>query len=113
MLSNVRVGFSRQAIVRYSAPRSAGFCSEIGWILLGDRLAAARGCRRGEYLTANGSFPLAMTHRCQIVIPARLGSTRLAEKLLLRAGGKSILQHTFEAASRATVAGAHSVGPGE
>ncbi len=45
-----------------------------------------------------------MTQRCQIVIPARLGSTRLAEKLLLRAGGKSILQHTFEAASRATVA---------
>ncbi len=45
-----------------------------------------------------------MSHRCQIVIPARLASTRLAEKLLLRAGGKSVLQHTFEAASRANVA---------
>ncbi len=39
-----------------------------------------------------------------IVIPARLASTRLPEKLLLRAGGKSILQHTYEAASRARLA---------
>ncbi|MCG8649489.1 MAG: 3-deoxy-manno-octulosonate cytidylyltransferase [Pirellulales bacterium] len=46
-----------------------------------------------------------MTPPCQIVIPARLHSTRLAEKLLLRVGGKSILQHTFEAASRASLAG--------
>jgi 3-deoxy-manno-octulosonate cytidylyltransferase (CMP-KDO synthetase) len=38
-----------------------------------------------------------------IVIPARLSSTRLPEKLLLRAGGKSVLQHTHDAASRATV----------
>ena len=37
---------------------------------------------------------------CQIVIPARLASTRLPEKLLRRAGGKSILQHTYEAACR-------------
>jgi len=37
-----------------------------------------------------------------IVIPARLASTRLPEKLLLRAGGKSVLQHTFEAACRAS-----------
>ncbi len=44
------------------------------------------------------------TPRCQIVIPARLASTRLAEKLLLRAGGKSVLEHTYEAASQATVA---------
>ncbi len=36
-----------------------------------------------------------------VVIPARLGSTRLAEKLLLRATGKSVLQHTYEAAKRA------------
>lgn len=40
----------------------------------------------------------------QIVIPARLASTRLPEKLLLRAGGKSVLQHTYEAASRAACA---------
>lgn len=33
-----------------------------------------------------------------IVIPARLASTRLPEKLLLTAGGKSVLQHTYEAA---------------
>lgn len=36
-----------------------------------------------------------------IVIPARLASTRLPEKLLLNAGGKSVLQHTYEAALRA------------
>jgi 3-deoxy-manno-octulosonate cytidylyltransferase (CMP-KDO synthetase) len=36
-----------------------------------------------------------------IVIPARLASTRLPRKLLLRETGKSVLQHTFEAASRA------------
>lgn len=36
-----------------------------------------------------------------IVIPARLASTRLPEKLLLKAGGKSVLQHTYEAALRA------------
>ena len=39
-----------------------------------------------------------------IVIPARLASTRLPEKLLLRAGGKSVLQHTYEAAARASCA---------
>lgn len=38
--------------------------------------------------------------KCLIVIPARLASSRLSEKLLLRAGGKSVLQHTYEAASR-------------
>ncbi len=38
-----------------------------------------------------------------IVIPARLASTRLPEKLLLRAGGKSILQHTYEAAGKCLV----------
>lgn len=38
-----------------------------------------------------------------IVIPARLASSRLSQKLLLRVGGKSILQHTYEAASRSTI----------
>lgn len=37
----------------------------------------------------------------QIVIPARLASTRLPEKLLRRVGGKSILQYTYESATRA------------
>lgn len=37
-----------------------------------------------------------------IVIPARLASTRLPRKLLLAETGKPLLQHTFEAASRAT-----------
>jgi 3-deoxy-manno-octulosonate cytidylyltransferase (CMP-KDO synthetase) len=39
--------------------------------------------------------------KCLLVIPARRHSTRLPDKLLLRAGGKTILQHTFEAACRA------------
>jgi 3-deoxy-manno-octulosonate cytidylyltransferase (CMP-KDO synthetase) len=37
-----------------------------------------------------------------IVIPARLHSTRLPRKLLLDATGKTVLQHTYEAAARAT-----------
>jgi 3-deoxy-manno-octulosonate cytidylyltransferase (CMP-KDO synthetase) len=45
-----------------------------------------------------------MNTRCQIVIPARLASTRLPEKLLRKAGGKTILHHTFEAASRSSIA---------
>jgi 3-deoxy-manno-octulosonate cytidylyltransferase (CMP-KDO synthetase) len=38
----------------------------------------------------------------QIVIPARLASTRLPRKLLLRETGKSVIQHTYESALRAT-----------
>ncbi len=44
-----------------------------------------------------------MSLRIEIVIPARLASTRLPEKLLLRETGKSVLRHTFEAASQATI----------
>ena len=39
-----------------------------------------------------------------VVIPARLASTRLPEKLLLRAGGKSVIEHTVLSASRAQCA---------
>jgi 3-deoxy-manno-octulosonate cytidylyltransferase (CMP-KDO synthetase) len=39
--------------------------------------------------------------RSTIVIPARLASSRLPRKLLLRETGKSVLQHTFESASKA------------
>lgn len=45
---------------------------------------------------------LRTTSRSHIVIPARLASTRLPRKLLLRETGKSLVQHTYEAASRAT-----------
>jgi 3-deoxy-manno-octulosonate cytidylyltransferase (CMP-KDO synthetase) len=50
-----------------------------------------------------------MTHsalrpRVAIVIPARLHSTRLPQKLLLRETGMTVIQHTYEAASRATKA---------
>jgi 3-deoxy-manno-octulosonate cytidylyltransferase (CMP-KDO synthetase) len=37
-----------------------------------------------------------------IVIPARLESTRLPRKLLLRETGQSLIRHTYEAARRAT-----------
>ncbi|MEO2046003.1 MAG: 3-deoxy-manno-octulosonate cytidylyltransferase [Pirellulales bacterium] len=42
-----------------------------------------------------------MVDQCVLVIPARRHSTRLPDKLLLRAGGKTVLQHTFEAACQA------------
>jgi 3-deoxy-manno-octulosonate cytidylyltransferase (CMP-KDO synthetase) len=38
----------------------------------------------------------------QIIIPARLASTRLPRKLLLAETGKPLVQHTYEAALRAT-----------
>ena len=39
--------------------------------------------------------------RSTIVIPARLASTRLPRKLLLRETGKSVLEHTYESAAKA------------
>jgi 3-deoxy-manno-octulosonate cytidylyltransferase (CMP-KDO synthetase) len=39
--------------------------------------------------------------RSIVVIPARYGSTRLPKKMLLRQTGKTLLQHTFEAAAAA------------
>lgn len=44
-----------------------------------------------------GSSPL----RSFVVIPARFGSTRLPRKMLLRETGKTLLEHTYEAASAA------------
>lgn len=38
------------------------------------------------------------SNRCVLVIPARRHSTRLPDKLLLRQTGKTVLQHTYEAA---------------
>jgi 3-deoxy-manno-octulosonate cytidylyltransferase (CMP-KDO synthetase) len=49
-----------------------------------------------ERMAANNSRPIS-----QIVIPARLNSQRLPRKMLLAETGKSLLQHTYEAASRA------------
>ena len=46
--------------------------------------------------------PAARALRCTIVIPARLASTRLPRKLLLRETGKPLIQHTYEAAAKAT-----------
>lgn len=41
-----------------------------------------------------------MTSPFCVIIPARLGSTRLPEKVLLDIAGKSLLQHVYEAAAR-------------
>ncbi|MBX7168582.1 MAG: 3-deoxy-manno-octulosonate cytidylyltransferase [Pirellulales bacterium] len=49
------------------------------------------------------SFRPRLRSTSYIVIPARLASTRLPRKLLLRETGKTLLQHTFEAASRASL----------
>lgn len=43
-----------------------------------------------------------MKNSCQLVLPARLASSRLSEKLLRNVGGKSILRHTYEAASQSS-----------
>ncbi|NLF08372.1 MAG: 3-deoxy-manno-octulosonate cytidylyltransferase, partial [Pirellulaceae bacterium] len=40
----------------------------------------------------------------QIIIPARLASTRLPRKLLLRETGKTLIQHAYEAAGRSALA---------
>ena len=50
---------------------------------------------------ASGSAGVQTRPVSQIVIPARLASTRLPEKLLLRETGKTVLQHTYEAACAA------------
>jgi len=44
---------------------------------------------------------LCVSRTSYIVIPARLASTRLPRKLLLRETGKSLIQHTYEAAQKA------------
>ena len=42
--------------------------------------------------------------RCEVVIPARLASSRLPRKMLLAETGKPLVQHTYEAARRAASA---------
>lgn len=51
-----------------------------------------------------GQLATSLRIRCNsyIVIPARLASTRLPGKLLLAETGKPLIQHTYEAARRAT-----------
>jgi 3-deoxy-manno-octulosonate cytidylyltransferase (CMP-KDO synthetase) len=50
---------------------------------------------------SQAAFQPRLQARSYIVIPARLASTRLPRKLLLRETGKSLIHHTYEAASRA------------
>ncbi len=51
---------------------------------------------------AQAAPKLRIHSRSQVVIPARLASTRLPRKLLLRETGKTLIQHTYEAAQGAT-----------
>jgi 3-deoxy-manno-octulosonate cytidylyltransferase (CMP-KDO synthetase) len=46
-------------------------------------------------------FSSSSAPRSYVVIPARYGSTRLPRKMLLRETGKTLLQHTYEAACAA------------
>ncbi len=50
---------------------------------------------------AHAAPKLRLRCRSYIVIPARWASTRLPQKLLLRRTGKSVLQHTYDAARMA------------
>ena len=50
--------------------------------------------------------PAIKCSKITIVIPARLASTRLPRKLLLRETGKTLIQHTYEAAQKATLCSA-------
>jgi 3-deoxy-manno-octulosonate cytidylyltransferase (CMP-KDO synthetase) len=59
------------------------------------RLASQRVARRPPNAATKSSASL-------IVIPARLHSTRLPRKMLLRETGKTLIQHTYEAARRAS-----------
>src|SRR4051812_45048528 len=47
------------------------------------------------------SFNTSAKARSYVVIPARYASTRLPRKMLLRETGKTLLQHTYEAACAA------------
>src|SRR5256714_7638355 len=47
------------------------------------------------------SFAASAKPRTYVIIPARYASTRLPRKMLLRETGKTLLQHTYEAASAA------------
>jgi len=52
-------------------------------------------------MTTKEASPAGGGLRSQIIIPARLASTRLPRKLLLCETGKTVLQHTYESARRA------------
>ena len=50
-------------------------------------------------------FQIRQSQNCLLVIPARRRSTRLPDKLLLRETGKTVLEHTFDAARQARCPG--------
>src|SRR3954463_1010482 len=54
-----------------------------------------------EGAVMNESIASSAKPRSYVVIPARYASTRLPRKMLLRETGKTLLQHTYEAACAA------------
>ena len=63
--------------------------------------AAVRAVVEWNSFRFHGIIPRSAMSHSLIVIPARLASTRLPRKLLLRETGKTLIQHTYEAACRA------------
>jgi 3-deoxy-manno-octulosonate cytidylyltransferase (CMP-KDO synthetase) len=57
--------------------------------------------RHCDTIGDNQSYNVSRICVSQVVIPARIGSTRLPRKPLLRETGKSLIQHVYEAARRA------------
>jgi 3-deoxy-manno-octulosonate cytidylyltransferase (CMP-KDO synthetase) len=54
-------------------------------------------------MQSRGFGEISSTSPSMIVIPARLHSTRLPRKMLLRETGKTLIEHTYEAAQRASL----------
>ncbi len=88
----------RPAIRIHPESRATGESSRA---LHGKSTAASTGsdCAGGHLATPRDAGPaLRLRYRSYIVIPARLASTRLPQKLLLRETGKPLIQHTYESA---------------
>ena len=75
---------------------SRSFLEHRAWTL---QLFASNQLR--ELRLGGRSVPPKARLRSTIVIPARLASTRLPRKLLLRETGKPLIQHTYEVGRRA------------
>ena len=82
--------------LRVAAQIAVEAFADIGYHIRRPRLAWLRASRgRNPHMNDSNS------PRCVLVIPARRRSTRLPDKLLLRETGRTVLQHTYEAASQA------------
>lgn len=90
-----------ETVVRFDSPTMVGIATadealHRQIIEFGRKRTAKVG--RGKKTALGGPMPAA------IIIPARLESTRLPRKMLLAETGKPLIQHTYEAAQRASLA---------